>query len=373
MWYSVRHNLPIKALIYNFLPSWWYRSYGITFGKTFVFDSRYRLDCWLKMGRLLAERFPELSIGSVEPEPRVIPPDFGNAATAAAAGCDVAYPVDNYPWNRHLPIERLQRLQGSGGPEKIDAAFPYNEIVRQVETLNKELNTNVAPFLVPRGVLNDVLLIRGNDFFTDLQDGSPLAVRLLDYCSSILKAIIDFDGRTGSSETIILTNCTVSLVGPQFYEDQLFHRDRELYGSVRRAGLPFGIHHCGILDRYLTLYRRFPKVDFMEIGWGADIQKTLEMFPEAVVRSIFSAHFLLSSSVDEIKSVTEGLLETVPEKDLWRFELSVPDIEYGTADENIRAVYHACIRYANGTNKDREGPFDKGADREKNAIMFKKD
>lgn len=353
MWYGVRQNLPIKTLIYNFLPSWWYRSYGITFGKSFVFDPHYRLDCTLKMDRLLAERFPRLSIGSADPVPRVVPPDFGNAATAAAAGCDVIYPADNYPWNRHLPIEQLRELCRPAGPEKIASAFPYNEIIKQVKTLNTELDTNVSPFLVPRGVLNDALLIMGNDFFTDLPDGSPPAVRLLDYCTSILEAVIDFDGRTGAGETIILTNCTVSLVGPRFYEDRLFHRDRSLYDSVRRVGLPFGIHHCGIVDPYLSLYRRFPKVDFMEIGWGSDVQKTLETFPEAVVRFIFSAHFLLSSSAAEITSVTEGLLETVPEKDLGRFELSVPDIEYGTDDENICAVYHACLQCANGTKEER--------------------
>ncbi len=341
MWYTVRRKLPIDSLLYNFLPSWWHRGYGLDFGREFVFGPDYRVSCHQEMARTLARRFPQLAIGDSDPVADVVPPDFGNAATAAAAGCEIAYPVDNYPWNRHLEAEKVRALEV---PSDITSVFPYSEIVSQVERLNSRLGRTESPLFVPRGVLNDAVLIRGQDFFLDREEDPELAGHLLAFCYGILQAVVNFNAANRRPETTILTNCTVPFVGPESYTDWLLPFDLEIFAVAEAAGCPFGIHHCGVFDPYLSAYRRIPKVEFLEIGWGSDIAKTLAGFPEALVRYIYSAQFLLSASAVEVEEETERILARVPAGDRHRFSLSVPDIEHGTRDENLLVILEACLR-----------------------------
>ena len=339
MWYVVKRELPIHSLLYNFLPSWWHRGYGVDFGRRFLFDPEYRVECYLQMERILAERFPELTIGDPDPVARVVPPDFGNAATAAAAGCEIAYPQDNYPWNRHLEAEKIGTLRVA---EDLASCFPYSEIVSQVQTLNRLYGRDETPLLIPRGVLNDAMLIRGQDFFVDRGENPQTARHLLDFCQRTLQSVVAFNAANGRSETAILTNCTVPFVGPQNYSEWLLPLDLEIYEQIRNNRQPFGVHHCGILDPYIPAYRRFARVDFLEIGWDSDIARTLAAFPESLVRYIYSAHFLLTSSRQEVERRAREILAQVPAADLRRFSLSVPDIEHGTADDKLMAILEAC-------------------------------
>ena len=313
----------------------------MSFGREFVFDPDYRVSCYQEMERTLARRFPGLAIGASDPQARVIPPDFGNAASAAAAGCEVSYPVDNYPWNRHLEADAVWALEI---PADISKRFPYSEIFGQVAVLNRRLGCDETPLLIPRGVLNDAMLIRGQNFFLDRSEDPELALHLIDFCSGILEAVVAANAVNRRPETVILTNCTVPFVGPQSYTDWLLPLDLEILKTVRRAGLPFGIHHCGLLDPYIPAYRRFSKVDFLEIGWGSDVGRAMESFPEALVRYIYSARFLLTTSGREVEEETERLLLQVPAADRRRFSLSVPDIEHGTPDENLLSIFEACRR-----------------------------
>ena len=170
MWYSVKDTLAIDGLFFNFLPSWW--------------RAVYRTELHRYMERKVFERFPGLHIGSENPQPQVILPDFGNAITAAAAGCEVVYPEDNYPWNKHLPWEAIMTLRL---PDDLASLFPYSEIEAQVRLLNRKLGKDVQPVWNSRGVLNDAVLIGGPDFMTEFGARSPQASYLEQYSFGMLR------------------------------------------------------------------------------------------------------------------------------------------------------------------------------------------
>ena len=89
MWFSVNEKLPVDQMWFNFLPSWWNKNYGVTFGERFIFDPDYRIETYLFLERTLAQRFPSLHLGSKNPKPTVIAPELYNATTPAAAGCKI--------------------------------------------------------------------------------------------------------------------------------------------------------------------------------------------------------------------------------------------------------------------------------------------
>ena len=338
MWYTVNDKLAVNSLFYNFLPSWWNKNYGIKFGEKFIFDPDYRIEIIQFMERTVNERFPDLHIGSKNPEPNVVLPDFGNAITPAAAGCEVVYPEDNYPWNKHLPEDAMSGLK----LPHLAEVFPYNEIVSQVRYLNSKLGKDVSPCWNSRGVLNDAVLIRGPEFFTELSLESERATKLLDYSYSILTSVVKYNHNNFSNKNMVmLTNCTIMMINPDMYRDIFLTYDRKIYELAYGFNQEFGIHHCGVFDKYIPEYRKIPKVNFIEIGWGSDIKSVLSLFPEAVIQYIFSAVFVSSASRNQIRNKTKEILEDA--RGNWhRFKLSVPDIDFGTPDENLYEIYKCC-------------------------------
>ncbi|GEM_PF-3187883 len=341
MWYSVNDNLTINGMLYNFLPSWWNKNYGIEFGENYVFNPDYRVETFMYMERTVNERFSGLCIGSKDPKPVVIGPDFGNAITAAAAGCEVVYPVDNYPWNKHLPEEAAKKLKV---PPDLSMIFPYNEVVSQIKYLNRKLKQDVKPCWSIRGVQNDAALIKGTEFFTDYYEEPEEASKLLDYSYSMLTSVLKYNhDNFGYRGMTMIFNCTYVMVSPNMYEQWLLPYDQKIYQLSRELGQEFGIHHCGIFDRYSVQYRKIHHINLIEIGWDSDIKAVLALFPESMVQYIFSPIFVASADRDQIMKKTNQILE-----DSWdnrhRFRLSVPDIDFRTPDENLVAIYECCKR-----------------------------
>ena len=103
MWFAeaIQTKIALAGASFNFMPSWWYGHYGIEYGERMVFDADYRLEAYLEMRRIMQQRYGEAGLGSVDPEPCVIAPDWQNAQGPATAGACVQYPVDNYPVSHH--------------------------------------------------------------------------------------------------------------------------------------------------------------------------------------------------------------------------------------------------------------------------------
>ena len=268
MWYLVQDRLNIDGLWFNFMPSWWRGNYGLSFGERFVFDPDYRVELHRFMARALAERLPELCIGSTDPQPQVILPDFANVITPALAGCEVIYPEDNYPWNRHLAPDAIDRLTP---PEDITAVFPYSEIARQVAYLNGKLGQDVRPSWKNRGVLNDAALIGGTDFFADFAEGTPHCAPPVGLLQSRLDRADRAQRPRGCPpEMAILTNCMVMMVNPKTYRNKLlaFDRTRASFGSRHRSGVRDpSLRQLRTLRRHLPHHRPH-RLDRDRLGVG---------------------------------------------------------------------------------------------------------
>jgi hypothetical protein len=339
MWYKVQSELSIGSLSFNFLPSWWNKGYQVAFGRQFVFDPDYRTETLRFMERTVAQRFPGLGIGTVDAPARTSLPDFGNAVTPALAGCAVSYPADNYPWNEHLAPEALESLRV---PEPIEESHPYSEIVRQAAYLSAKLGQPCAPWLPPRGVQNDAVLIQGTDFLADLLTEPQRARKLLEYSAGVIRSVIDCNTRLfNRPDRVCLCNCTAVMASPALYAEHVQSLERAIWDLTAARGREFGIHHCGVADAYLSLYRRFPCVDFLEIGWGSDVAGALAAFPEATVQYIFLPTALLSLSVVSVRQEVRRLVAAAGQERR-RFCISVPDIEHGTADEKLYAILEEC-------------------------------
>ncbi len=342
MWYEVNEQLPIKGMVFNFLPSWWNKNYGLKFGRRFVFDPDFRTNILIRAEKIICEHFPELHIGSIEPIPYVSMPDFGNTSTSIVAGCDVFYDDSIHPWNTHLEPERIAQLKS---PTKLAEIFPYIEIIAQTNYLNKKLNLKANPILPVRGILNDSLLIQGHSFLEDFIIGQESACNLLDFVYSILVSTIKENHYNFNySDMVMLCNCTVMMISPQFYENHFLKFDLEIQKIVRSLNQKFAIHHCGVFDRYASVYRKIPHIDFLAVGWNSDVKAALEMFPEATVQYLISPAFLLSETAGRVAEKINSLLKSAG-GNINRLRLEVSDIEFGTSKDNLVRLYKTVSNF----------------------------
>ena len=338
-YFPVKDTVVVNELWFNFMPSWWNRGYGITYGKRFVFDPDYRTEMFRFFEKTLSERFPGCALGDREARPKVTSPDFGNAVTPALAGCEVEFPDDNYPWNRHLTREEARALVAPTDPDHL---FPYTEIISQIQYMNGKLGTTVRPYLPTRGILNDAELIVGEDVFADMINAPEEAHALFTYLLSLFTRNIEINGaKFGYTSNIILTNCAVMMISPQMYRDVLMDYDRKMWDISSRQKLGFMIHHCGTFDKYRDLYRKLGKINMLEIGWGSDLRAAMEVFPETKFSYIFDPKFLMRSTRQEIREKIREIFDAA-RGNLPRLVLAMADVEHGTPDENIAEMVECC-------------------------------
>jgi uroporphyrinogen-III decarboxylase len=338
MWWCSGSSLPVRApVIVNFMPSWWAREYGLALGERLFLDPEYRAQTLRDMYRLAHDRFGDVGLGQPDPAPVYCLDDLGNATLPAAFGCPVVFADDQYPANPPDPDAAIQ------APRDVAATFPMCEIIRQAEVLNQRHGTGLRPAWTTMGVLNAAVRTRGTALFTDLLADPPAARRLLDMSRDLIVSSLDYFRSAGSVPDMLWNqNCTIPLVGPATYERELLRYDLVLHAQAQRRGMSFAIHHCGHFDPYAALYRKVPRLAWIEIGWGSDLRLALDAFPEAHIQVIIGHERVMHGTPAAVHDTMRELLDTAG-RDVGRLSFNVPDLDRGTPDENVRAVVEGLL------------------------------
>ena len=341
MWWCSGSSLPVVApVIVNFMPSWWAREYGLALGERLFLDAEYRAATVREMHRLAHDRFGDVRLGQPDPAPVYCTDDLGNATLPAVFGCEVVFADDQYPANHPVDPETAD---AQGTPDDLTAAFPMCEIISQAHRLNERHGTDVRPIWTTMGVQNAAIRTAGTDLLTDYYAAPDRARRLLDRSRDLMLASLDYFRTVGSAPDILWDqNCTIPLVGPATYERELLPYELELHDQAVRRGMRFAVHHCGDFDPYAKLYRRVPQIAWIEIGWGSDLRLALDTFPEAHIQVIIGHRHVMHGAPSEVRATMRGLLD-VAGPDVARLSFNVPDLEYGTPDENVRAVVEGLV------------------------------
>lgn len=331
MWYY-QFERKVKLSI-SFLPSWYYHNYGMDFGERYVFDPEYRIRLDVERERLLYERFGDLGLGEDSPKPK---PDLWcvNGTIPALFGASLFFQKDKFPWD--VPANLSEEACASLRVPDIENTFPTREFIRQTEYFMKYYN---APATLPacQGVLNNALKVRGNQFMVDIGINRPLAHRILEVmCETLITVIQYWCNRFKMRDHLPVTvaNCVVHMISPKMYHELIFPYDQR----IQRTFGQFGIHHCGRIDEYLLEYKRHT-LDFLEVGHLSNLRRIRAIFPDLEVGRLVDPSFLLRADASTVhKHIRTLMREGEP---LDKLCIDCADVEYGTPDENIRAIFAA--------------------------------
>jgi hypothetical protein len=106
---------------------------------------------------------------------------------------------------------------------------------------------------------------------------------------------------------------------------------------------PYGIHHCGEnMHRIAPAYAELPAV-FFDVGWGSDVALCRKMLPDAFLSLRMCPVRMLQRTPAEIAADAEKLL--LAAGPLQKVGVCCINMDYGTPDENIFALFDVIRRY----------------------------
>ena len=345
--------LPLE-LVFN--PNWWYQTAGISFERPFYLDPQTRIQNDLTMRRVLYQRYGSLGLGEPDPQPRPVIGSLhvaGGFVIPALLGAEIRFEPDAapQPLPLHLSLAQLDALEKPDFRQR----WPMNELIDQMDALQAEWGYLVGD-LNTDGLLNAAYHLYGADLFADFYTAPGRVSRLLGMIGELIADVAGYVRERSGSCSIAVNrmververrlfvhaNCSVPMISPRSYRELQLPVEAQMAARLQ----PFGIHHCGDnLQRYAAAYAELP-LHFVDVGWGSDVAAVRRALPEAYLNLRLSPVRMLTCTPDEIAADTEALLRAAGA--LERVGICCINMDYGTPDDNLLAMYRVIEKYRNG-------------------------
>ncbi len=334
--------LPVDIVL---APSWWYKNAGITFDEDFFYHPVRRVEAERQMEKILYERWGKYGLGKNRFDDR---PEVGAVHLAAGflisemLGCKVEYREDQPPFV--VPAEKENLTID------IDSAFS-SPAFRRFSKLTEKLYDKyhyLTGDVNWGGILNIAIDLRGQLIFSDMLE-RPEQVK--DSFQDIGKVIYNFvsgiQQKTGTSSISVNRNvihleppvflhseCSHTMISSEHYETFLFTFDVQ-WNNLQKA---FGIHYCGNdPHRYAKNFAKLPRLDFLDVGWGGNVQIVREMLPHTFINIRLSPVEIIKYSPQDIKSIIHNLVRASGNPMLTG--ICCINMDHHVSDENITEIF----------------------------------
>lgn len=344
--------IPVE-LIFN--PNWWYQTAGISFDEPFYFDPQTRIDNDVIMRRVLYERFGEMGMGEADPKPRPIIGSqhvAGGFVIPALLGAEIHFEKDAAPQPMPVHLDAAQ-IDAFEKPD-FRNTWPMNELMHQMDDLEAAYGYVIGGMNTD-GLLNAAYHFYGQDLFVDFYTAPDRVRRFLDLIGELIVDVaLYMRERTGEVSISVNrmvehidrrmffhANCSVQMISPKSYREMQLPIEKRMAERIR----PYGIHHCGNnLHKIAEVYAELP-LAMVGVGWGSDVAFVREALPGAFLNLRLNPVRMLQAEPEEIAADTRGLLEAAGA--LENVGVCCINMDYGTPDENIFAMYEVVEAFRN--------------------------
>lgn len=342
--------LPVEVV---FNPNWWFQTAGIAFDEAFYLDAGTRIRNDVTMRRVLYERYGDMGLGEAEPQPRPIVGSLhvaGGFVIPALLGARIRFAPDAAPQPEPLnwTAEQVEALEVPDWRE----AWPMRQIVADMDALEAEYGC-LAGDLNTDGLLNAAYHLYGEQLYVDFYRAPERARRVLEVIAALIVDVALYvRSRTGSCSIAVNrmvervdpamflhANCSVQMISPASYRALHLPLERAMARRIQ----PFGVHHCGDnAHRIAPVYAELP-LAYLEVGWGSDVAACRRALPDAFLNLRLSPVRMLQCTPEEMAEDTERLL--LAAGPLERVGVCCINMDYGTADDNVHAMFEIVERY----------------------------
>lgn len=268
----------------GFTPRWYHERLGIDFGEIWHTDPNYRYESLVTMKEYLHTRFPSVSYftphyeNGIESACATISGVFGILLIPMIYGAEPMYAPDAWPDAK--PILTLDDTRNLP-PVNLDDNKTFRQLAEQMEIISGQWGP-IHGYLNYQGTINIAAKLRGSELFMDILD-EPETVKnffrhIAGTIEQVSKRVQKRQRESGFSVDLLsMSNCTVSMISPQQYEEFILPLDMHLSTQYQR----FGIHTCNwVADPYLDSLRKIDKMGYLDTGIRSDLAQIKRMFPE---------------------------------------------------------------------------------------------
>ncbi|TVQ39494.1 MAG: hypothetical protein EA384_06470 [Spirochaetaceae bacterium] len=339
----------------------------MTFDRDFYYNPLRRVEAERLMEAALHERWGAYGLGTRRNEDL---PVIGAVHLAAGfmisemLGCPVSYPEDSSP----------QVTCANGIDVALDAEQAFRSpVFRRFERLLEALKTSYG-YLVGdvnwSGVLNVALDIWGQDILLGFYDDPQQTAARFDTIGQVIAGFTDLIQReTGSTSVSVNRNvqnvcpslllhseCALTMLSEDDYKRFLLPFDI----AWSKRGLPYGVHYCGTdPHRFAASFSEIPRLDFLDVGWGADISLLRRYLPATFFNLRLSPVEFVGWEPSEIETTVTRLV--MQSGDPMLTGVCCINLDDRVRDDQVAALLrtvHRLRRQLTGTaNAESEGPY----------------
>ena len=329
--------LPFLRPEIGFTPKWYREALGIDFGEKWHTNPEYRRQSRIDMAAELDRRFPGTQIGqNDENVTDLLTGTYGASAIAAIYGVPIRYDNEQWPTSEHryFTDDEIDNLI----PPDLDQNAFFQKLTEQLDWIG-ETEGEIYGFMNWQGILNNAQRLRGQEIFMDLFIAPERAKHLFNcVCTTMIEAAKKLHQKQEKYGTVLsfftVSNCLVNMVDPELYEEFLLPFDRKIADSFDAIG----IHNCAwSATPYLDHYAKIPKLAYIDMGIGSDLEKSRTLFPDTRRAIMYTPMDVANKSLEEIGADLEQIAETYGPCDI-----VAADIESGTPDCKVLDFINLC-------------------------------
>lgn len=288
----------------GFTPRWYHDRLGVDFSERWHTNPDYRYETLVEMKEYLHKHFPSIPYftpeykDGMEPTCATISGVYGILLISMIYGVQPFYALDAWPdAGSVLSPDDLINLK----PLDLDSNETIRQLMDQMDRIERRWGA-IHGYLNYQGIINIALKLRGSGLFMDMIDDPEIIRSFFAHIAAAIEAVSKrVQKRQRDSgfniNLLSMSNCTVSMISPEQYEDFLLPLDQALSFEYNR----FGIHTCNwIADPYLNGMRKIKKMGYFDTGINSDLKRIKRMFPD-------TRRAVLLTPV-EVESMTESAL-----------------------------------------------------------------
>jgi len=262
---------------------WYHHRCGIDFSEDTWTDPEKRMKMYADMSRASYEAY---GFGSPDPAPVYSIDAYGHRITSAVMGCRVEYFVDQAPGVIAMPAtpEELLALEPVALEDNPVIKKAFEDAAYYERKYGKGL---VSGAFVLASPLNGCVSTWCEDFIEAAYTHPEAAQHAMRTFLQMTQGMYEKLSHRIDPEHFPLPksnagdglgNCPALMFSPELYRRVFLPIDQEMRGRVES----FGIHHCGIIDRYLELYSELSPTS-LDVGGNSDYERLRRVMPEVTV------------------------------------------------------------------------------------------
>lgn len=332
----------------GFMPAFYTKHLGITYGEAYYFDFSYRTKVTAAELRLQYELLGDYAVGDADPHP--VPGIF-------VQPIDLMLHTQGAPWRfpDNATLESMGAPWANLSIEEIAAVDPcsasehpvMDRLLAQYREIERHYGDAADIFMVKSGMMNihapytTAHQLYGEELFVLLMTEPEAAQVIFDKVWELYQAIYArVLAETGTIFTrMYLGDCSASLLSEAVYRERVLPMNQRL----ARLQPSSGYHSCGSSTHLLAAFSTIPGLQHIQLGAGTDMALAARLMPGVIMEPLIDPVLMREGTPDDVTRIITGILHdtaTAPAINLcaWSFDSETPV-------ENVRAMYAVVQDY----------------------------